>query len=336
MCYQIFGFFFLILSNYINSNYNEKLRLNNLKVPKISVIIPVYNMEKFVKECLNSVVNQSLKDIEIICIDDGSIDNSLQILKDYEKNDKRIKILSQKNNGVGSARNRGIDISKGEFIAFLDSDDKYINMNSLENLYNAAVNNKVLISGGNSNKYINEKKVEKLDYFEKEGIVYYSDFQKPYYFWKYIYNTSFIKKNKIYFPNYSRFQDPVFFVKAMNEAKYFYALPQDVHYYRASDTMMKMNEKKMIDTLKGMLDILKYSDKNNLNILFNNIVNKFNHPFIIKMIKKFINNKDVKNLIVEIIRYINLKKIKRINKNFKFNDFYMAIMEKIEIKNSDL
>ena len=152
MFYQLLAFLFLIFSNYINSNNDDKIKLNNLKVPKISVIIPVYNMEKFVKECLNSVVNQSLKDIEIICIDDGSIDNSLQILKDYEKNDKRIKILSQKNNGVGSARNRGIDISKGEFIAFLDSDDKYINMNSLENLYNAAVNNKVLISGGNSNK----------------------------------------------------------------------------------------------------------------------------------------------------------------------------------------
>lgn len=336
MFYEIFCFFFFIFSNYINSNYNEKLRLNNLKAPKISVIIPIYNMEQYLNECLDSVISQTLKDIEIICINDGSIDNSLKILKEYEKKDKRIKIINQENSGVAIARNHGIDISKGEFIAFLDSDDKYINSNALESLYNAAVKNKVLISGGNSNKYINEKKVEKLDHFEKEGIVYYTDFQKPYYFWKYIYNSTFIKKNKIYFPNYSRFQDPIFFIKAMNEAKYFYALPQDVHYYRASDTIMKMNEKKIIDTLKGMLDILKYSDKNNLNILFNNIVNKFNHQYIIKMIKKFINNKEVKNQIVEIIRYINLNKIKRINKNFKFNDFYMAIIEKLEIKNSDL
>ena len=307
MFHQKFGFFILILSNYINSNYNEKLRFNNLKAPKISVIIPVYNMEKYLNECLDSVISQTLKDIEIICINDGSIDNSLKILKEYEKKDKRIKIINQENSGVAIARNHGIDISKGEFIAFLDSDDKYIN----------------------------KKIVEKLDHFKKEGIVYYSDFQKPYYFWKYIYNSTFIKKNKIYFPNYSRFQDPVFFVKAMNEAKFFYALPQDVHYYRASDTIMKMNEKKMIDTLKGMLDILKYSDKNNLNILYNNIADKLNHPYILKMIKKFI-NKEVKNQIVEIIRYLNLKKIKRINKNFKFNDFYIPIMENMEIKKSDL
>jgi len=336
MFYQLLAFLFLIFSNYINSNNDDKIKLNNLKVPKISVIIPVYNMEKFVKECLNSVVNQSLKDIEIICIDDGSIDNSLQILKDYEKNDKRIKILSQKNNGVGSARNRGIDISKGEFIAFLDSDDKYINMNSLENLYNAAVNNKVLISGGNSNKYFKGKKIENLDHFKKEGIVYYSDFQKPYYFWKYIYNSTFIKKNKIYFPNYSSFEDPIFFVKAMNEAKSFYALPQVIHYYRGSDTFKKMNKKKIIDTLKGMLDVLKYSEKNNLDILYNDIVNKINNPYFIKMIKHFSHHKEVKSQIIEIIRDINLKKVRRNNTKFKLNKFYRKIMKKKIKKKIDL
>ena len=78
MFYQGFGILFLFLSKYINSN-NE---------PKISVIIPIYNMEKYLKECLNSVINQTLKDIEIICVNDGSIDNSLTILKEYEKKTK--------------------------------------------------------------------------------------------------------------------------------------------------------------------------------------------------------------------------------------------------------
>ncbi len=165
MFYQAFSILILFLSKYINSN-NE---------PKISVIIPIYNMEKYLKECLNSVINQTLKDIEIICVNDGSIDNSLTILKEYEKKDKRIKIINQKNSGVAIARNRAIDISKGQFIAFLDSDDKIINDNSLENLYYAAVNNNVLISGENSNYYLNGKKIKKLDHFKKEGIVYYSD-----------------------------------------------------------------------------------------------------------------------------------------------------------------
>ena len=89
MFYQLFVFLFLILFNYINSNKNDKLRLNNSKIPKISVIIPIYNMEKYLNESLDSVITQTLKDIEIICINDGSIDSSLKILKEYEK--KRIK-----------------------------------------------------------------------------------------------------------------------------------------------------------------------------------------------------------------------------------------------------
>ncbi len=322
MFYQAFSILILFLSKYINSN-NE---------PKISVIIPIYNMEKYLKECLNSVINQTLKDIEIICVNDGSIDNSLTILKEYEKKDKRIKIINQKNSGVAIARNRAIDISKGQFIAFLDSDDKIINNTSLENLYYAAVNNNVLISGGNSISYINGKK-KRLDHFKKGGIIYYSDFQKPYYFWKYIYNSKFLKENKIYFPNYSCFEDPNFFVKAMNEAKMFYALPQDVHYYRASNTIKKMNKKKIIDMLKGMLDLLKYSDENNLNILYNDIVvNIFNSRYIIKMISKFKNNNEVNKQIIEFISFINFKKVTRQNKKFKLNNFYKKIIKKIKIK----
>ena len=336
MNYQLFVFLFLISSNYINSNNNDKLELNNSKVPKISVIIPVYNMQKYLKECLDSVISQSLKAIEIICINDGSIDNSLKILKEYEKKDKRIKIINQENKGVAIARNNAIDISKGEFIAFLDSDDKIINNNSLENLYYAAINNNVLISGGNSYSYNKRKKI-KLDHFQKDGFVNYSDFQKPYYFWKYIYNSKFIKQNKIYFPNYTCFEDPIFFVKAMNEAKIFYALAQEVHFYRPNNKINKMNKKKIIDTLKGMLDILKYSDKNNLNILYYDIVKKFNSQYIIKMFKKFKNNHEVKNQIIKIIQYINFKKIKKKNKKFTLNKFYKKIMKKIKIKKkSDL
>ena len=331
MSYQIFGILFIFLSNFINSNNDDKIRLNNSKVPKISVIIPTYNKEKYLNECLDSVINQTLKEIEIICVNDGSTDNSLTILKEYEKKDKRIKIINQENSGVAIARNRAMDISKGEFIAFLDSDDKIINDNSLENLYYAAVNNNVLISGGNSNYYLNGKKIKKLDHFKKEGIVYYSDYQKPYNFCKYIYNSKFIKENKIYFPNYSCFEDPIFFVKAMNKAKIFYALPQDVHYYRGSNRIKKMNKKKIIDMLKGMLDLLKYSDKNNLNILYNEIVNEFNNINIIKMIKKFKNN-EVKKEISEILSYINFKKVKRQNKKFKLNKFYKKIIKKIKQK----
>ena len=93
------------------------------QLPKISVIIPVYNVEKYLDECLDSVENQTLKDIEIICVDDGSTDNSPEILEVHKSKDNRIKVITKQNGGVAEARNTGIDAATGEYIAFLDSDD---------------------------------------------------------------------------------------------------------------------------------------------------------------------------------------------------------------------
>ena len=90
---------------------------------KVSVIIPVYNTENYLRACLDSVVNQTLRDIEIICVNDGSTDNSLSILKEYAQKDSRIVLINQKNAGVSVARNNAIAVAKGEYLAFLDSDD---------------------------------------------------------------------------------------------------------------------------------------------------------------------------------------------------------------------
>ncbi|MCK9152240.1 glycosyltransferase family 2 protein [Methanobacterium alcaliphilum] len=103
----------------------------------VSIIIPVFNTEDYLEECLDSLINQTLKNIEIICINDGSTDNSLNILKDYAARDNRIKIIDKKNEGQSVARNRGVKEAKGEYIAFVDSDD-YINLNAYELLYDFA------------------------------------------------------------------------------------------------------------------------------------------------------------------------------------------------------
>lgn len=105
--------------------------------PKVSVIIPIYNAAEFLPECLDSILNQTLKDIEIICVDDGSPDNSLDIIKKYASGDKRLRYISQKNQGAGAARNNGMREAKGEYLAFLDSDDKF-EANMLEDAYGAA------------------------------------------------------------------------------------------------------------------------------------------------------------------------------------------------------
>ena len=92
-------------------------------MPKVSVIIPVYNVEKFLGRCLDSVINQTFKDFEIVCVNDGSPDNSAEILEQYSKLDERIKIITQINQGLSMARNNGVAASVGEYICFVDSDD---------------------------------------------------------------------------------------------------------------------------------------------------------------------------------------------------------------------
>ena len=100
----------------------------------ISVIIPIYNMEKYLDRCINSITEQSYKNIEILLINDGSTDNSLKICKKFQKEDERIKFFSMNHQGVSIARNLGIEKAKGKYIMFIDSDD-WIEKDTIKNLY---------------------------------------------------------------------------------------------------------------------------------------------------------------------------------------------------------
>jgi glycosyltransferase involved in cell wall biosynthesis len=108
-----------------------------IKNPLISVIVPIYNAEKHLRQCLESILNQTLKKIEIICVDDGSTDGSLDILKEYQSKDDRIIILKQQHKYAGVARNVGLQTAKGKYLSFLDSDD-WFELNMLENMYDKA------------------------------------------------------------------------------------------------------------------------------------------------------------------------------------------------------
>ena len=102
--------------------------------PLITVIVPVYNVEKYLRRCLDSIIGQTYQNLEILCIDDGSIDNSGVICEQYAARDARIKVIHQENQGLSTARNRGLDAAEGEYIAFVDSDD-YILEDMFERLY---------------------------------------------------------------------------------------------------------------------------------------------------------------------------------------------------------
>ena len=106
-------------------------------MPKVSIIVPIFNVEKYLRECLDSLINQTLDDIEIICVNDGSTDNSAQILQEYRFKDKRIKVINKENSGYGISMNMGLDVANGEFIGIVESDD-FADSKMFEDLYNLA------------------------------------------------------------------------------------------------------------------------------------------------------------------------------------------------------
>lgn len=173
---------------------------NNIKV---SILVPCYNSEKYIKKCINSILCQTLNDIEIICINDGSTDNTLKILQSFEKNNSKIKIIDKKNSGYGASLNLGFSISKGEYIGIVESDD-FIEKNMYESLYENAKKYDLDISRCCFNYYSDEYiKEEHFDFIEKNKIFRPIDnlsifFQMPS-LWCSIYKRTFLKKNNIKF-----------------------------------------------------------------------------------------------------------------------------------------
>ena len=230
---------------------------------KISVIIPVYNAEKYIEKTLEFISSQTLKDIEIICVDDGSNDKSALLIKKHQVNDSRIKYYFQQNSGAGQARNLGIKKSNGAYIAFMDADDAYPNNYVLEQLYNTASNNEAIICGGSAvfeNSDIND---EKRNFFVK-GFVSFEDYQFDYLFQRFIFKRIFVIDNQIYFPNYRVYEDPVFLVNAMVKATKFYAINTDVYLYTGAHQSMNMNIDKTKDFLKALIEELQITAHYNL------------------------------------------------------------------------
>jgi len=177
---------------------------------KISIIVPVYNTEKYLAQCLDSIIKQTLKDIEILCIDDGSKDNSLEILNEYAAKDDRIKIFAQKNSGPGAARNLGIQNATGEYLTFVDSDD-WLKENAMECIYNfAKEKNTDMLFFSNINyhdEFYQETVVLNNVIVDKELINFENSYRSclklPVVTFGKLYRTKFLKDNNILFPTFS-------------------------------------------------------------------------------------------------------------------------------------
>ena len=241
--------------------------------PKISVVIPVYNQERYIAQCLDTTLSQTMGDFEVICIDDGSTDGSGAVMDGYAQRDPRIKVVHRENKGVGPTRNEALRMSKGEFVAFMDPDDFYPDDRVFERLYSAARSSGALVCGGGLSVYDSEtgKLSEKRDYpnwFDDEGFLDYRDFQFDYGYTRYIYSRRMLVEANVEFPPYKRFQDPPFFVKAMIAAGRFYRTSPSVYVYRWSRRFSNWDDERVLHLVSAIRDDLAVAAENELYDLF--------------------------------------------------------------------
>lgn len=281
----------------------------------ISIIIPIYNSEKYLKKGIDSILNQTYKNIELLLIDDGSKDNSKEICKNYEKNDNRIKYFYKKNSGVSDTRNYGLKKATGEYIMFIDSDD-YIDKNYIECMYKSLKNYKVNISiSGFELDDFKYKKIKSINYgktklYNQEEI-----------FIDYINNRIFsssckmlIKKsiiNNLFETNLKYGEDFLFSYYLTKNNNFVYVNNTGYHYYQnnnsATHEIDKKNIKKYIEDNEYVFYKIDEINKKYSDIIKSKLVTKYNNAFI----------KAIKSNSLEIQKEI-IKKLKDTNFSLKF------------------
>ena len=258
--------------------------------PKVSVIIPIYNREKYLKPCLDSVINQTLKDIEIICIDDGSTDRSLEILNGYGKRDRRIKIINQKNQGPGLARTTGLKIAKGEYIGFVDSDD-WIDLNFYETLFTEAKKQDADLARTLyvyeyqnhskeelTNRTILERKSngEQLNVNEHSVVI-----------WNAIYKREYLQKNNLYFDKLPGLVDVPFTARATYYSKKTIPVIGTYYHYRkeVGNRLTIFGKKRVEGVLKAnkitldFINSVKYQNKTDYLVAFKRVIWRYEDNF---------------------------------------------------------
>lgn len=245
---------------------------------KVSIIIPVYNVEKYLRECLDSVVNQTLKDIAIICVNDGSTDSSLEILKEYAKNDSRIHIVDKINGGLGAARNSGIKYLidnniNPKYIYFADSDD-WLDIQALEKLYNKSQESNSDICIMEVARYIEAtNKIDKEDpwytnkcykirkndtcsFDEIKSVLFSSCCVAYCHLYSYEFLINSLWENEEFYPQNLLFEDMYPHIKSLILAKRIAFLDESLYYYRIREGSIMTSSAKS----KRTFDIFKTFD----------------------------------------------------------------------------
>ena len=312
---------------------------------KVSIIIPIYNPGELLKRCLDSALNQTLEDIEVLCIDDGSNDETKDILKDYSKMDSRCKVIAQENLGAGSARNKGIEHSKGEYIVFLDADD-WIESDMCESLYDYAKDLDVDLVLFDNVWHREDNSTTEIIHFDKEE--YNQDFINSVFdykllkdkifngyfgvIWTKFYKSSFLKENNIHFPNHNLYNDVEFHIKSLLLAKNISYFPKIFYHYDKSDhesiqTSYRGKKEAMVfyDVMVGIRDFL--FEQNKMNELRGEFLDFAFENFILKlteMSKEF--KQDYFLKIKSFFESIDITPNDFNNLNFKYLPYYVHMV----------
>lgn len=244
-----------------------------MKIPKISIIIPVFNVEEYLNECIDSVIRQTLDDIEIIIINDGSTDESIKIIEEYKDKLKNVKIIDKKNEGLSITRNLGIDKSSGEYLMFLDSDD-YLEPDTCEFMYKLVKENnadvaecsiKLFNNVSGEESFILHDMKKNIDVISnEEAIDMYLKYQIRGYVCNKIFRREFIMKNKIKFPIGVLYEDMIVSLKACSLANKIILSNKALYNYRQRDNSVSKNitERNINDYVGEIYRCINYCNEN--------------------------------------------------------------------------
>lgn len=232
-------------------------------MPKVSVIVPIYNVEKYLEKCINSLLSQTLEDIQIILVNDGSKDNSGNIAKEYEKNNKnRVIYVEKENGGLSDARNYGLKYATGDFVAFLDSDD-YIEKNAYEEMYNKAIEeNADYVECDFIWEFPNKIRVDKqYPYKNKKEMLSFVRVVA----WNKLIKRQLITDNNLEFPKGLRYEDVEFTYKLIPFVnKFAYVDKPFIHYVQREGSIANVQNERTAEIFTVLDNVIEFYKKNNI------------------------------------------------------------------------
>jgi CDP-glycerol glycerophosphotransferase len=305
-------------------DYSKNTKERKMNVD-ISVVIPVYNVEQYLKETINSLKNQTVANIEMIFINDGSTDKSLNILEEEAKIDKRIRVITQNNSGASKARNRGIEEAVGKYVAFMDSDD-LLPKSAYEVLLNQFITTDADLAMGRVERFNKEKKwtpKPQIPIYEKERVTTINEFPvllQNAGVWNKLYKREFLIENNLKFLEGNKIEDILFTFNCYFLARKIAITPSTIYYWRVVKTSVsnnKNNIKYFLDRLEIAYLIEKLSI-GKINSETHKILNKRNIGAVINLFKIYneYSFQEKKEIIKEAKKYFEKIQLEEIEQEF--------------------